>query len=110
MQFFDNELVRSQVAELVTIYEDITDLSRSYKFATEEGADEYLKMMTRMLELQEMIYFRAKYSDKEDAQEYIDVINMSLPFVAKEGEKDPSQTFRRMKAEIEQLKKLKGRP
>lgn len=109
MQFFDNELVRAQATELMTIYEDLQDLMHSHKFNTEEGATEYLDKMTRMIDLQEMIYFRAKYSDEVDAKEYLNVIDVSLPLVAREDEKDPTQTFRRMKAELEKLKQMKGR-
>ena len=37
MQFFDNEIVRSEAAEMMQTYEDIIDLMGSAKFKTPEG-------------------------------------------------------------------------
>ncbi len=109
MQFFDNDLVRSQSAELMSIYEDIQDLINSHKFRTKEGAELYLTKMFRLLELQEMIYFRAIYSEEGDAKEYIKVINKTFPLVAQKDETDPFQTFRRMKSELMKLKEQSER-
>jgi len=106
MEFFDNEIIRSEAAELMQIFEEIQSLLMSSKFRTHEGAVQYLKLMERLLELQEMIYFRAKYSDEEDAKEFVDMLASTLPFVAEEGETDAGQVFRRMKEEILQLKKF----
>lgn len=106
MQFFDNEIVLDQAKELMELYYDILDLMQSREFGTKEGSEKYLEKMSRIIELQEMIYFRAQYSNEEDAKEYLDTIKMSLPFVAEEGETDPIQVFRRMKREIETLKKF----
>jgi len=106
MEFFDNEIIRSEAAELMQIFEDIQSLLVSSKFRSQEGGVQYLKLMERLLELQEMIYFRAKYSDAEDAKEFVDMLTRTLPFVAKEGETDAGQVFRRMKEEILQLKKF----
>ena len=104
MQFFDNDIVRSNSTELMITYEDLIDLMQSDRFRTKEGRDEYLKKMSRLLELQEMLYFRAVYSEEGDAKEYIDVIKKTFPLVAQEGETDPFQTFRRMKRELALLK------
>ena len=104
MQFFDNEIVRSEAAEMMQIYEDIVDLMGSAKFKSPEGLELYLNKVSRMIELQEMIYFRAKYSSEEDAQEFVTFLNMSFPLVAVEGETDVTESFRRMKSDIERMK------
>mgnify|MGYP001182872308 FL=1 len=104
MQFFDNDIVRSQSAELMSTYEDLQTLISSHKLRTKEGTELYLKKMFRLLELQEMLYFRATYSEEGDAKEYIKIINKTFPLVALEDETDPFQTFRRMKSELMKLK------
>ena len=104
MQFFDNEIVRSEAAEMMLTYEDIVDLMRSVKFKSQEGLELYLNKVSRMIELQEMIYFRAKYSSEEDAQEFVTFLNMSFPLVAVDGETDVTDSFRRMKSDIERMK------
>ena len=104
MQFFDNEIVRSEAAEMMQTYEDVVDLMQSAKFKTSDGVKEYLTKVSRMIELQEMIYFRAKYSGADDAQEFVSFLNHSFPLVAIEGETDVLESFRRMKSDIERMK------
>ena len=106
MDFFDNEIIRAESAELMETFQEIQSLLMSQKFRSQEGGLRYLQLMERLLELQEMIFFRAKYSKEEDAKEYIEVLNKTLPFVSKEGETDPSQVFRRMKQELADMKKF----
>lgn len=110
MDFFENEIVRSESAELMEIYEDLRSLMMSSRFHSEEGGLEYINLLERLLELQEMLYFRAKYSNEDDAKEFVEMLSRTLPFVAKEGETDASQVFRRMREEIADLKKLIGDP
>tara|TARA_Y100000389_G_C17464380_1_gene524281 strand:- start:1851 stop:2183 length:333 start_codon:yes stop_codon:yes gene_type:complete len=110
MDFFDNELIRSEAAEMMQIYEDLQALMQSYKFRTQEGGKKYLFMMERLLELQEMVYFRAKYSEESDAKDFVNMLMSTLPFVAKEGETDASQVFRRMREEISEMKKFVEEP
>ena len=106
MDFFDNEIIRAEAAELMETFEEIQSLLLSSKFRTQEGSLRYLNLVERLLELQEMIFFRAKYSKEEDAKEYIEVLNKTLPIVSKEGETDPSQVFRRMKQELADMRKF----
>ena len=106
MDFFDNEIIRAEAAELMETFQEIQSLLMSQKFRSQEGGLRYLQLMERLLELQEMIFFRAKYSKEEDAKEYIEVLNKTLPFVSKAGETDPSQVFRRMKQELADMKKF----
>jgi len=106
MDFFDNEIIRAEAAELMETFEEIQSLLLSSKFRTQEGSLRYLNLVERLLELQEMIFFRAKYSKEEDAKEYIEVLNKTLPMVSKEGETDPSQVFRRMKQDLAEMRKF----
>ncbi len=104
MQFFDNEIIRSESAEMMQTYEDLVDLMGSAKFRSPEGLNQYLVKISRMIELQEMIYFRAKYSSEEDAQEFVNFLNSSFPLVAVKGETDVTKSFRRMRSDIERMK------
>ena len=106
MDFFDNEIIRAEAAELMETFQEIKSLLMSQKFRSQEGSLRYLNLLERLLELQEMIFFRAKYSKEEDAKEYIEVLNKTLPFVSKEGETDPGQVFRRMKQELAEMRKF----
>ena len=106
MEFFANELVRTQAAELMEVNEDLQYLIKSTKFGKPETADRFLSMVERLIELQEMLYFRASYSDCEDAKEFVDALKESLPFIARDGETDVGQAFRRMKEDILTMKEM----
>ena len=60
----------------------------------------------RLIELQEQLYFRASYSDDEDAQEFVNAFRKSFPLVAVQGETDVTQAFRRMKEELKRMIEL----
>ena len=104
MQFFDHDIVRSEAAELMRIQEDLNDLFKTGKFRTKEGREIYFFLMERLLDIQHVIYFRAKYSEHDDAKEYIRTLKDHLPLVARHGETDVSQVYERMKRDLKQIK------
>ena len=106
MRFFDNDVVRAQAAELVETNEDLQDLILDGGLKTPEGNIEFMSKVHRMIELQEQLYFRASYSDEDDAKEFVSQFNRSLPYVAVEGETDVSQSFKRMKEELKRMIEL----
>lgn len=104
MRFFDYDIVRSESAELMRIQEDLKDLFGSEKFHTHEGRECYFFLMERLLDIQEVIYFRAKYSDTDDAKEYIKMLNENLHLVSRDGEKTVSDVYKRMKRDLKNIK------
>ena len=104
MQFFDHDIVRSEAAELMRIQEDLNDLFNSGKFRTPEGREVYFFLMERLLDIQEIVYFRAKYSELDDAKEYVEMLKNHLPLVARDGEYDVSQVYSRMKRDLRDIK------
>jgi hypothetical protein len=104
MQFFDHDIVRAEAAELMRIQEDLNHLFGSGKFRTKEGKEGYFFLMERLLDIQSVIYFRAKYSELEDAKEYLTMIKNALPLVARDGETDASQVYERMKRDLNDIK------
>ena len=106
MQFFDHDIVRSEAAELMRIQEDLNDLFSSGKFRTKEGREVYFFLMERLLDIQHVIYFRARYSDHDDAKEYIKMLQDHLHLVARDGEHDVFQVYERMKRDLKHLKEF----
>jgi hypothetical protein len=104
MQFFDHDIVRSEAAELMRIQEDLNDLFSSGKFRTPEGREVYFFLMERLLDIQEIIYFRAKYSKLDDAKEYVKMLKNHLHLVARDGESDVSHVYSRMKRDLRDIK------
>ncbi len=104
MQFFDHDIVRSEAAELMRIQEDLNGLFSSGKFRTTEGREIYFFLMERLLHIQEIVYFRAKYSDLDDAKEYVSMLKSHLHLVAREGETDVSHVYARMKRDLKDIK------
>ena len=106
MRFFENDIVRAQSAELVETNEDLQDLIASGRLNSPEGNLQFMSKVHRLIELQEQLYFRASYSDENDAKEFVSQFNRSLPYVAVKGETDVSQSFRRMKEELKRMIEL----
>jgi hypothetical protein len=104
MQFFDHDIVRSEAAELMRIQEDLNGLFSSGKFRSPEGREVYFFLMERLLDIQEIIYFRAKYSELDDAKEYVQMLKNHLHLVAREGEYDVSHVYSRMKRDLRDIK------
>ena len=106
MRFFENDIVRAQSAELVETNEDLQDLIASRRLNSTEGNLQFMSKVHRLIELQEQLYFRASYSDDEDAQEFVKAFQKSFPLVAVQGETDVTQAFRRMKEELKRMIEL----
>ena len=104
MQFFDHDIVRSEAAELMRIQTDLNDLFNSGKFRTPEGREVYFFLMERLLDIQEIIYFRAKYSELDDAKEYVEMLKNHLHLVVRDGEYDVSHVYSRMKRDLRDIK------
>ena len=106
MRFFENDIVRAQSAELVETNEDLQDLIASGRLNSPEGNLQFMSKVHRLIELQEQLYFRASYSDDEDAREFVNAFRKSFPLVAVQGETDVTQAFRRMKEELKRMIEL----
>lgn len=98
MSFFDNEIIRSEAAQLFELYERLMQLAMT-GCTTLDQKKEYLQKIQRVVELQEVLYFRAKYSEQEDASEFVEHLRNSANMLGYRG--DIESVFISMKTDIE---------
>lgn len=104
MSFFENELIRNELEEMSTLYQEICFLMYSPYEQTEDSRRECLDKIERLIELQELVYFRAKYSSDSDAEEFVDMLRSSAKLLGVSPDVDISEIFTHMKEDISRAK------
>lgn len=96
MSFFEQELIRDELEEMTSLYQEIATMM----YGPEEARRECLEKLERLVELQELLYFRAKYSSDKEAEEFVEMIRVSATFLGVPPYVDVSQIFSQMKEDI----------
>ena len=100
MAFFDNPIIRAESVQLFEIYQRLVDLSSRGMTLDNEEKKEYLEKVGRVIELQKVLYFRAKYSEDDDAFEFIQYLKNSARLLGYSNG-DVDECFVSMQADIE---------
>lgn len=100
MSFFEQELIRDEVEEMSSLYQEIATLMYGPYGRSEENRKECLDKLERLVELQELLYFRAKYSSDREAEEFVEMIRASATFLGIPSNVDVSQIFIQMREDI----------
>lgn len=105
MAFFDNPIIRAESAQLFEIYQRLVDLSSRGMTLDNEEKKEYLEKVGRVIELQKVLYFRAKYSEDDDAFEFIQYLKQSARLLGYTNG-DIDECFVSMQADVERALEL----
>lgn len=100
MSFFEQDLIRDELTEMTELYHEIAAIMYSPHEKSEETRRDCLDKLERLVELQELLYFRAKYSSDEEAEEFVSMLRASATFLGVPPEVDVSQIFTHMKEDI----------
>lgn len=103
MAFFDNPIIRSESVQLFELYQRLVDLSSrggGTNALDHDDKIEYLEKVARVIELQKVLYFRAKYSEDDDAFEFIQYLKNSARLLGYTNG-DVDECFVSMQADIE---------
>ena len=103
MAFFDNPIIRSESVQLFELYQRLVDLSSrggGTNALNHDDKIEYLEKVARVIELQKVLYFRAKYSEDDDAFEFIQYLKNSARLLGYTNG-DVDECFVSMQADIE---------
>ena len=100
MAFFDNPIIRAESVQLFEIYQRLVDLSSRGMTLDNEEKKEYLEKVGRVIELQKVLYFRAKYSEDDDAFEFIQYLKQSARLLGYTNG-DIDECFVSMRADVE---------
>lgn len=104
MSFFEEELIRNELVEMQDLYEEIREMMMNPHDQTRDSRLECLDKLSRLVELQEFLYFRAKYSSDNEAKEFAEMLKMSAVFLGVPSDVDVSEIFTHMKQDIERAK------
>ena len=105
MAFFDNPIIRAESVQLFEIYQRLVDLSSRGMTLDNEEKKEYLEKVGRVIELQKGLYFRAKYSEDDDAFEFIQYLKQSARLLGYTNG-DIDECFVSMQADVERALEL----
>ena len=105
MAFFDNPIIRAESVQLFEIYQRLVDLSSRGMTLDNEEKKEYLEKVGRVIELQKVLYFRAKYSEDDDAFEFIQYLKQSARLLGYTNG-DIDECFVSMQADVERALEL----
>ena len=105
MAFFDNPIIRTESVQLFEIYQRLVDLSSRGMTLDNEEKKEYLEKVGRVIELQKVLYFRAKYSEDDDAFEFIQYLKQSARLLGYTNG-DIDECFVSMQADVERALEL----
>ena len=103
MAFFDNPIIRAESVQLFELYQRLVDLSSrggGTNAINHDDKIEYLEKVARVIELQKVLYFRAKYSEQDDAFEFIQYLKNSARLLGYSNG-DVDECFVSMQADIE---------
>lgn len=70
MAFFDSEIIRSELAEINELQQEIASKLFDLPRMETKGKNEFLDRMERLLELQKVMVTRLKLSDSEEAKQF----------------------------------------
>ncbi len=110
MSFFEQELIRNELEEMMNLYNEIRESLSSQLKQTLEEKKECLTKLERLGELQEFLYFRATYSDDSEAQDFADMLRQSAILLGISPGTDLSQIFSHMKEDIAAAKSKLDKP
>ena len=105
MAFFDNPIIRAESVQLFEIYQRLVDLSSRGMTLDNEEKKEYLEKVGRVIELQKVLYFRAKYSEDDDAFEFLQYLKQSARLLGYTNG-DIDECFVSMQADVERALEL----
>lgn len=104
MSFFEQDLIQDELKEMSELYQEISVAMYGSADRSEETRRECLDKLERLVELQELLYFRAKYSSEQEAEEFVQMLRTSAVFLGVPPDIDVSQIFTQMKEDIAKAK------
>jgi len=102
MAFFDDAPVRAEAAELFDTYQTLMQISVG-GIGNKETAEKYIDNLARVIELQKIMYFRAKYSEEDDAFEFCQHLKKCANTLGYDGDVD--EVFVNMESDITKARK-----
>ena len=100
-EFFKSELVRGEIQEMMEMQQLLMKYAISFPVLTKEKKDEYLIILRRLLEMQEIMYNRMKLSDDKDACAVIENMRQGVVLMGVDENLTVPEMFNQLRERIE---------
>ena len=104
MSFFDSEIVRSEMAEIAELQEDVYENFMKFPYMNAADKAHHNDQLSKLLEKQKIVYARLSLSDDPDAKEMKEKIMESAKSMGLPADVDVAKMFDQMSEVINMMK------
>ena len=105
MSFFDSEIVRSEMAEIHELQEDVYENFMRFPYMNNADRAHHIDQLSKLLEKQKIVYARLSLSEDPDAKEMKENIMRSAKSMGLPSNVDVGRMFDQMSEVISMMKK-----
>ena len=105
MSFFDSDIVRSEMAEIHQLQEEIYSSVMNFPYMNAAAKTEHINLLSELVEKQKIMYARLSLSDDPDAEIMKQEMTKSAEMMGLPKGVDMSVIFNQMSEMIELMKK-----
>ena len=104
MSFFDSEIVRSEMAEIHELQEDVYENFMRFPYMNNADRAHHIDQLSKLLEKQKIVYARLSLSEDPDAKEMKENIMQSAKSMGLPANVDVARMFDQMSEVINMMK------
>ena len=104
MSFFDSEIVRSEMAEIHELQEDVYENFMRFPYMNNADRAHHIDQLSKLLEKQKIVYARLSLSEDPDAKEMKENIMQSAASMGLPADVDVGKMFDQMSDVISHMK------
>ena len=105
MSFFDSEIVRSEMAEISELQEEVYGQIMKFQFMNNKDKAYHIGLLEKLLNKQQIIYARLSLSDDPEAKRMKQEIARSATLMGLPSNVDMSVLFKQMSQMVDLMKK-----
>ena len=104
MSFFDSEIVRSEMAEIHELQEDVYENFMRFQYMNNADRSSHIDQLSKLIDKQKIVYARLSLSDDPDAKKMKENILQSAKSMGLPANVDVSKMFDQMSDVINHMK------
>ena len=104
MSFFDSEIVRSEMAEIHELQEDVYENFMRFPYMNNADRAHHIDQLSKLLEKQKIVFARLSLSEDPDAKEMKENIMQSAKSMGLPANVDVARMFDQMSEVISMMK------
>ena len=105
MSFFDSEIVRSEMAEIHELQEDVYENFMKFPYMNNADRTFHIDQLSKLIDKQKIVYARLSLSDDPDAKEMKEKIMESAKSMGLPADVDVAKMFDQMSDVISMMKR-----